>query len=267
MIIGLILGIISWFIFKSIIISLIVFYVVTGIRKSSLWLGIPIERRNVFLPPVLKPLNICSFIIGALFWPVFIIGGDPLHDYFESINGQHFNVKNQTKNRKPIIIENKSLKDITDYIKESIGLTPEFMWEWDNYEPNEFKSNEDIIIENERVNYLLNFFNDGHWYKEYKFDVTEDDIYNEQNPINKEILNKKLEIEKAVNRDIKLKYLICVYERYYGELLSNPKRFIKNKDDDLLIDIFYKCDIREPGRLLGLGYFHFSEIEYNKYFK
>lgn len=266
MLIGLFFGIICWFIFKSILASLIVFYIVTGIRKSSLWLGIPLERRNVFLPPVIKPLTIGSFIKGVLIWPILIIHGDPLHDYFRSLDNQYTkNTKSQTFN-KQIIVENKSLKNITGHIKECIGLTPDFSWEWSNYEPKVIIDSERIELENERVKYLIKCFNEGNWYNEYKISVIESDINNENDINKKKILRKKIEIEEAISRDIKLKYLIVVYKDYYDELLSNPKRFIKYTDDEHLIKIFYRCHVKMPGRLLDLGFFQFTEIEYNNYF-
>jgi hypothetical protein len=72
MIIGIILGGVIGYVFKSIILGIITFYVTTGINKSRLWFAIPISRRNVYLPPSIKELNIKSFIIGIILWPVII---------------------------------------------------------------------------------------------------------------------------------------------------------------------------------------------------
>jgi hypothetical protein len=87
MICGLIGAIACWFVSKSIVATIFAFYLLTGIRKSCLWLGIPGNRRYVFLPPMIEKLTICSFIIGLLFWPIVLIGcgGDPLHRYFKEL--------------------------------------------------------------------------------------------------------------------------------------------------------------------------------------
>jgi hypothetical protein len=87
MILGLIGAVACWFVSKSIIAAIGAFYLLAGIRKSSLWLGIPGDRRVVFLPPMLRRLSIGSFIIGALFWPLILLGcrGDPLHQYFRQL--------------------------------------------------------------------------------------------------------------------------------------------------------------------------------------
>jgi hypothetical protein len=69
MIIGLILAVISWFIFHKIIISIVTFYIVTGIWKSFTWLSL----RSIELPPILKNKNIGSFILGIIIWPIISI--------------------------------------------------------------------------------------------------------------------------------------------------------------------------------------------------
>jgi hypothetical protein len=84
MIISIILAIVSWFIFKKIWISIIVFYSIIGIKKSRLWLSIPVR----YLPPSLKKQNMVSFLYGIFFWPIILIanGGDPTHEYFKNID-------------------------------------------------------------------------------------------------------------------------------------------------------------------------------------
>jgi hypothetical protein len=81
---GIIGAVACWFVSKSVIATIGTFYLLTGIRKSSLWLGLPRNRRFVFLPPMIQSLTFRSFIVGALFWPVVLkgCGGDPLHQYF-----------------------------------------------------------------------------------------------------------------------------------------------------------------------------------------
>jgi hypothetical protein len=88
MFLGLIGAIACWFVSKSVIASVITFYVLTGFRKSRLWLGMAEGYpRHVFLPPMIRPLSIGSFIIGFLFWPIVLIGcrGDPVHHYFKEL--------------------------------------------------------------------------------------------------------------------------------------------------------------------------------------
>jgi hypothetical protein len=87
MLLGLIGAIVCWFVSKSIVAAIFAFYLLTGIRKSSLWLGIEKGSRNAVLPPMIRQATIGSFIIGALLWPVVIIGcqGDPLRHYFERL--------------------------------------------------------------------------------------------------------------------------------------------------------------------------------------
>jgi len=69
MIIAFILAIASWFIFKRIWLSIIIFYVVTGIQKSRLWLSIPVR----YLPPSLKGQNFGTLLYGIIFWPIILI--------------------------------------------------------------------------------------------------------------------------------------------------------------------------------------------------
>ena len=84
MIIGLIFGIIAWFIFHKIFVSIIIFYFITGINKSRLWLAIP----NRYLPPSLSKKNLGSFIYGIILWPLVLIanGGDPKNEYFRNVD-------------------------------------------------------------------------------------------------------------------------------------------------------------------------------------
>jgi hypothetical protein len=87
MILGLVGAVACWFVSKSIITSIFAFYLLTGIRKSSLWLGIPGDSRSAVLPLMLWQAGIGSFIKGVLLWPFVLIGcrGDPLHQYFERL--------------------------------------------------------------------------------------------------------------------------------------------------------------------------------------
>jgi hypothetical protein len=87
MIIGLILAIVCGFIFKKIWVSIIVFYIVTGIHKSRLWLAIPIR----YLPPVLRGQNLGTLIYGIFFWPIVLIacGEDPIKEYFRNVDKGH----------------------------------------------------------------------------------------------------------------------------------------------------------------------------------
>jgi hypothetical protein len=85
---GLIGAVACWFISKSVPASLITFYILTGFMKSRQWLGMAEGHpRNVFLPPMIKPLSIGSFIVGLLFWPIVLIvcQGDPVHQYFREL--------------------------------------------------------------------------------------------------------------------------------------------------------------------------------------
>ena len=69
MVLGLLIGIISWFIFRKIIVSIIIFYFVTGLWKSFSWLSL----RSTILPPALKNKTIGSFILGVFLWPLYVI--------------------------------------------------------------------------------------------------------------------------------------------------------------------------------------------------
>jgi len=84
MVIALILAIISWFVFKKIWLSIIIFYIVTGIQKSRLWLAIPVR----YLPPSLEGQNLSTFLYGIFLWPIILIvnRGDPSHEYFRNID-------------------------------------------------------------------------------------------------------------------------------------------------------------------------------------
>jgi hypothetical protein len=85
---GLIGAVVCWFISKSILASVITFYLLTGFRKSRQWLGMAEGHpRYAFLPPMIQPLSIGSFIKGLLFWPIVLIGcrGDPSHQYFKEL--------------------------------------------------------------------------------------------------------------------------------------------------------------------------------------
>jgi hypothetical protein len=84
MIIGIIFAIVCWFIFKKILVSVIVFYFITGINKSRLWLSIP----KRYLPPSLSDQGFRAFFHGIFFWPLILIGcgGDPKNEYFRNID-------------------------------------------------------------------------------------------------------------------------------------------------------------------------------------
>ena len=87
MFIGLIVGFVIWFFSKSILFGVIGFYFATGIRKSSLWLGIPIDTRHRYLPPMIQNLSIGSFIKGVFFWPLIVgFRGDPIKDFFKDVD-------------------------------------------------------------------------------------------------------------------------------------------------------------------------------------
>jgi hypothetical protein len=87
MILGLIGAVACWFISKSILATIGTFYLLTGIRKSSLWLGIPGTSRISVLPPIMWRATLGSFFYGMFLWPLVLIGcgGDPLHQYFEQL--------------------------------------------------------------------------------------------------------------------------------------------------------------------------------------
>jgi hypothetical protein len=81
--IALIVAVICWFIFKKIWLSILLFYFITGIRKSRMWLSI----RKIHLPPLLWKQNLGSFMYGVLLWPIVLIGcgGDPTYQYFREM--------------------------------------------------------------------------------------------------------------------------------------------------------------------------------------
>jgi hypothetical protein len=87
MIVGLIGAIVCWFVSKSILAAIGAFYLLTGIRKSSLWLGIPSNSRPSVLPLIMWRASIGSFFYGIFLWPFVLIGcsGDPLRHYFERL--------------------------------------------------------------------------------------------------------------------------------------------------------------------------------------
>jgi len=83
MLIGIILATISWFIFKNIWLALIIFYMVTGIRKTMLWITLPPS----YVPYFLKKQTIGVFILSILIWPMILISNkcDPAQGYFNDI--------------------------------------------------------------------------------------------------------------------------------------------------------------------------------------
>jgi hypothetical protein len=62
----------------------VVFYLFWGFHKSRMWLGLR-ERRGIYLPPMIQSVSFKSLVVGTLLWPIVIIGGDPMHDYFADL--------------------------------------------------------------------------------------------------------------------------------------------------------------------------------------
>ena len=70
MIIGIIVGVVAWFLSKSILVSFLFFYFTTGIVKTLMWMFNPDITR---IPMALMKQNLSAFFIGVLAWPIFLI--------------------------------------------------------------------------------------------------------------------------------------------------------------------------------------------------
>jgi len=93
MIIGFIFALLCWFITQKIWLTIVVFYIITGIRKTIRWTSLP----NGCIPMVYKK-NFTSFFLCTLIWPIIMLanGGDPYYDNcYYIINRQY--TKNHRK--------------------------------------------------------------------------------------------------------------------------------------------------------------------------
>lgn len=132
MVIGCIVFFLIWYFSKSILFGILGFYFATGIRKSSLWLGIPEYERHMFLPPLVQSYSLASFILGILLWPIVVgFRGDPMNDFFQYIdNKQVASWPNLNKEEK------EANTDITNHQGEmqdsqpSVKLTSRLPSEW-----------------------------------------------------------------------------------------------------------------------------------------
>jgi hypothetical protein len=86
MIIGIIIGIICYLAFKNFLLSIIIFYFTTGIWKTILWNDlISRDLGPIYLPPIIYTHHLA----GILIWPIIVIHGDPVKDYYKDVqNGK-----------------------------------------------------------------------------------------------------------------------------------------------------------------------------------
>ncbi len=116
MAIGILSAIIIYLISRNILATLSVFYFVTGIRKTLLWISLP----TPYQPYAVTRKKYINSIIS---WPliVFLHKGDPINDYFKSLSTGESEVKRVDKIES---INDVKEKNISELIKSFKKATP-----------------------------------------------------------------------------------------------------------------------------------------------